>query len=208
MFHDPRVRYGRAVGCSLSDLPPYAAWRHLSSREGFEVAFFRRETDGYCAIGQANAVEDGRAWGLQYVITFDEAWATRTARVASICVGDDSVLEVATNGHGEWLVDRVHAPQLAGCLDIDLEASVFTNALPAHRLRLGVGERAEAPAAYVRAPTLAVERLEQTYERLPDRAAEAQRYLYTAPSFGFSAELSYDSYGLLLNYPGIGIRWA
>jgi len=192
----------------VSELPPYAAWRHLSSREGFEIAFFRRESDGYCAIGQANAVEDGRAWALNYRIIFDETWAVRTARVTSISAGDDFVLEVATDGRGEWLVDRAHAPQLDGCLDVDLEASVFTNALPVHRLRLGVGEVAEAPAAYVRAPTLRVERLEQTYARLSDCAAGTHRYAYSAPAFDFSAELSYDAYGLLLKYPGIGIRYA
>jgi uncharacterized protein len=192
----------------VSELPSYAAWRHLGSREGFEIASFRRDPDGYRAIGQANAVEDDRAWALRYVITFDETWATKTARITSICGGDDHVLEVSTNGRGEWLVDRVRAPQLAGCLDIDLEASIFTNALPVHRLRLGVGELAEAPAAYVRAPTLRVERIEQTYARLPDRADETHCYVYSAPSFAFSAELSYDSYGLLLNYPGIGTRSA
>ena len=43
----------------------------------------------------------------------------------------------------------------------------MTNALPVHRMALPVGTRGDAPAAYVRADGLAVERLEQTYAR-PD----------------------------------------
>jgi uncharacterized protein len=43
-----------------------------------------------------------------------------------------TVLEA--DGHGQWKVDGEAAPQLDGCLDVDLEASAFTNALPVHRL--------------------------------------------------------------------------
>jgi hypothetical protein len=38
----------------------------------------------------------------------------------------------------------------------------MTNALPVHRIALPAGAPADAPAAYVRAAGLAVERLEQT----------------------------------------------
>jgi hypothetical protein len=196
------------TGRHENELPAYAAWRQLGAREGFEVAFFRRDPEGYCAIGQASAVEGDRAWAVSYRIGFDASSLTRTARVTSSCLDHESILELATSGRGEWVVDRVPAPQLDGCFDVDLEASVLTNALPVRRLRLKVGEMAQVPAAYVRAPTLRVERLEQTYERLPDCVNGTQRYAYHAPSFGFSAELSYDAYGLLLKYPGIGIRWA
>ena len=70
-----------------------------------------------------------------------------------------------------------------------------------------MGGRANAPAAYVRAPTLRVERLEQTYERLPDDGERA-RYEYVAPAFDFSAVLTYDRFGLVLDYPGIAVRVA
>jgi hypothetical protein len=190
------------------NLPAYAAWRHLGTREGFEVVFFRRDADGYTAIGQANAVEDGLAWALHYRISFDSTWVTRKARINSICGDHDSALEIATNGRGEWYLGGAYAPQLNGCLDLDLEASVFTNALPVHRLQLRVQELARAPAVYVRMPTLRVERLRQTYQRLRGGVAGTQSYAYSAPAFNFSAELSYDSYGLLLDYPGIGTRVA
>jgi hypothetical protein len=97
------------------------------------------------------------------------------------------------------------APHLDGCLDVDLEASAMTNALPVHRLDLATGERAQAPAAYVRAPDLSVERLEQQYLRMSDRDGH-QRYDYSAPAFDFSCQLVYDEAGLVLDYPGIAVR--
>ena len=72
---------------------------------------------------------------------------------------------------------------------------------------LAVGEKADAPAAYVRASDLRVERLEQSYVRLPDDG-ERSRYDYAAPRFGSQHELVYDECGLVLDYPGLAVRVA
>jgi hypothetical protein len=92
-------------------------------------------------------------------------------------------------------------------LDVDLEASALTNAFPVHRLGLEVGQTAQAPAAYVRAVDVSVQRLEQRYRRLDDDEV-GQRYRYGAPEFEFECELRYDESGLVLDYPGIAIRAA
>jgi len=81
----------------------------------------------------------------------------------------------------------------------------MTNALPVRRMGLAPGAGAAAPAAYVRAAGLAVERLEQTYVRAPDEAA-GQSYDYAAPVFDFACRIAYDEYGLALDYPGIAVR--
>ena len=64
---------------------------------------------------------------------------------------------------------------------------------------------APAPAAYVRAVGLAVQRLEQTYVRTPDEGMR-QCYDYSAPAFDFRCRLVYDETGLVLDYPGIAVR--
>lgn len=104
-----------------------------------------------------------------------------------------------------WIVDGQATPRLDGCLDVDLESSALTNAFPVHRLGLGVDDRASAPAAFVRAGDLGVDRLQQGYVRSPDDGALAQ-YDYTAPAFGFSCRLVYDDAGLVVSYPGIALR--
>jgi hypothetical protein len=114
-------------------------------------------------------------------------------------------------------VNGVAAPQLTGCLDVDLESSAFTNALPVHRLALSVGQEADAPAAWVRAADLSVERLEQRYAREANEG-DRQRYHYTSPAFEglgprvsgelFETELVYDQAGLVIDYPGITVRAA
>jgi hypothetical protein len=188
------------------ELPPRAAWQHRDSRSGFEVVFLGHADDGYRVEGVTAAVEGEEAWAVEYTITLDAGWHTLAARVTGRSTAGVREVVLRSDGAGAWQVDGQHAPDLDGCLDVDLESSALTNAFPARRLGLAVGERAEAPAAYVRAVDLGVERLEQSYVRLDDAAQE--RYRYNAPRFDFECELVYDASGLLLNYPGIATRAA
>jgi uncharacterized protein len=138
---------------------------------------------------------------------FRPAWTARSALVAGRSATGVSQVSVAGDGARHWKLNGAAAPALDGWLDVDLESSALTNAFPVRRLRLAIGRHAEAPAVYVRAGDLHVERLEQRYVR-PDDDGDRQRYDYTAPRFGFACELLCDSYGLLLDYPGIATRAA
>jgi len=191
----------------LTDLPATAAWRHLGARDGFEVVFLRREPDGYHIEGHSTAVEEDEVWGVRYAITLDATWTTRSAQVVGQSALGSHEIRLDGDGTGEWHVDGKPVPELSGCLDVDLEASAFTNAFPVHRLALDVGETAEAPAAYVRASDLRIERLEQSYARLPDDGAQS-RYDYASPRFDYQSELVYDEFGLVLDYPGLAVRVA
>jgi uncharacterized protein len=155
--------------------------------------------------GHTTAVEGGEAWSVHYNIALDPNWATCRAHSSQSGQGV-AEMRLDRDTSGRWRIDGRPA-QLDGCVDVDLEASAFTNAFPVHRLRLEVGQRADAPAAYVRAPELDVEKLEQSYARLEDVGAHA-RYDYAAPSFDYSGELVYDEFGLVLEYPGIAVRVA
>lgn len=104
-------------------------------------------------------------------------------------------------------MDGQPAPQVDGCLDVDLEGSALTNAFPIHLLGLEVGQVADAPAAYLGALDFAVERLEQRYSRL-EADPPGSRYDYESPRFDYRGELVYDEHGLVLDYPGIAVRVA
>jgi hypothetical protein len=191
----------------MVDLPATAAYRHLGVRDGFEVLFLRRGREGYHLDGHSTGVENGEVWGIRYALTLDTSWVTRTAQIFGRSAAGAHEVQLDGDGTGEWRVDGRPAPQLAGCLEVDLEASAFTNAIPVRRLGLDVGQRADAPAAWVRLPDLRVERLEQSYARLEDEAGR-RRYDYAAPDLDFTAELTCDQFGLVLEYPGIAVRVA
>jgi hypothetical protein len=182
-------------------LPDAAAWRHETTREGFEVVFLAAGEQGIRLAGESALVMDDEPVWVGYEIELDPGWITRRAHVRGRSRAGVRETWVEADGRGAWRVDGAAAPQLAGILDLDLEASAVTNALPVHRLRLEHGVAAGAPAAWVRAHDLSTERLEQTYTRVGDRSFD-----YTAPELDFRVRLDYDDAGLVTTYPEIARR--
>lgn len=196
-----------AVRMQFRDPPARAAWVHQDARRGFEVAFIQPAAGGLRIEGAATAVEEGEAWVVRYAIVLDAAGVTRSAHVTRRSVGGARSVLLEAAEPGRWRIDGEAAPHLDACLDVDVEMSALTNALPVRRLRLVVGQEASAPAAYVRTAHLGVLRLEQTYRRLDDEGAH-ERFDYRSPAFGFRCVLVHDEAGLVVDYPGVARRVA
>ncbi len=185
--------------------PPSACWRHQGLRSGFEVAYFLPDGDGWLVDGTTAGLQDGNTWVVTYRIRLDRVWTTRSAEVVARTKSGSHACRLDSDRAGCWKVDGKKASRLDGCLDVDLESSAVTNAFPVHRLGLAVGDRAPAPATYVRAEGLGVEKLDQLYRRVEDLPS-GQQYDYEAPGFEFRTRLSYDTSGLVIDYPGIATR--
>lgn len=179
-------------------LPAFAAWRFVGAVDGFEVAYAKPGS----LRGHTSAVENGEAYAVRYEIAFDDRWRTREAHVVSDTLAGPKETVLRSDGEGRWTVDGEPAPHLDGLVDVDIEASACTNTLPVHRMPLPIGEVTPASAAYVRALDLSVVQLDQTYTRLDDR-----RYDYSSEG-DFTAVLTYDEFGLIVDYPGIATRFA
>lgn len=184
------------------ELPDSAAWRHVDAREGFESVFLG---PGPRLDGCTTAVEEGRIWVVGYRIVLDDGWMTRSAEVWAWSGAGEASVSIESDDRRRWRVDGLPRPDLDGCPDVDLESSACTNTIPVHRLALAVGQASPAPAVYVRAPDLEVERLEQHYTRLDDDG-DRQRYDYESPAFDFRCRIVFDRAGLAVDYPGIAER--
>ena len=132
----------------------------------------------------------------RYVVEVDENWRSRRVEV-ELEDGGQRRLSLTADADGHWAYGGQRHADIDNCLDVDLEWSPSTNTLPIRRLALATGESKTVSAAWVRFPSLDVQRLDQTYERLEDR-----RYRYR--SGRFVADLVVDVDGMVLQY---GLNW-
>lgn len=107
------------------------------------------------------------------------------------------VVSLVVDGAGHWSRDGEQLQAFDNCVDVDLEWSPSTNTLPIRRLGLALGESRAVTAAWVRFPSLEVQHLEQSYERVDER-----RYRYRCGRF--TADLAVDDDGMVRQY---GVNW-
>jgi len=170
-------------------------WQGLvaPSMERFIV---RTSGDGFELSGLILQAHEEAPYVVRYRIEVDAGWRTRNVEV-ELEDGGQRLLSLTADGEGNWSRDRQRLEQVAGCIDVDLEWSPSTNTLPIRRLGLAPGETTLVTAAWVRCPSLDVQRIEQSYERLADG-----RYRYRSGSF--TADLGVDDDGMVLQY---GVNW-
>ena len=171
-------------------------WRRLDI-PGHEVAeLAAAERGGWQLSGVALLAHERRPCRLEYEITCDATWQTRTARIHGAVGVVATTLELTRSADHVWHANGALVLPLHGCVDVDLGFSPSTNLLPIRRLNLAIGGRAPVRAAWVRFPELTLEVLEQVYTRLDERT-----YLYESAGGAFRRELTVNDSGFVVDYP-------
>jgi len=177
-------------------------WRRLDP-PGHEFAQLRFEDSTWRLTGTAIFACDHsprRPARLDYLVVCDSDWRTRSASVMG-WVGDEGVgVDVSVDDARRWRLNGVEVPAVEGCVDIDLSFSPSTNLLPIRRLRLDIGEKFAATAAWLRFPGFTLEPLDQSYRRIAGGA-----YRYESGSGKFVAQLSVNEAGFVTGYPNLWV---
>lgn len=170
---------------------------------GLEHLRLRSAGDGFEAEGAVIGVDASTPFRLQYRIIIDDAWRTRRLLLQLFTPGGEQVRRLIVDGNSGWEGDYGRArPDLAGCHDVDISATPFTNTLTINRLRLRPGERADVNVIYVKVPELTIARASQTYAcRQLTGDGPAGVYEAYFPAFDFRVELPVDGDGLVVDYP-------
>jgi Uncharacterized protein conserved in bacteria len=176
-------------------------WRRKLDNKSFEICRFIRSRIGFQLSGTILAVHENQPIEIYYQTFCNFDWKTREVIIKQRNGFVESSLKLSVNG-GTWNhAERGPLPELAHCIDVDIELTPATNALPINRLKLVVGESVEIRAAWIRVPTLSVIAARQRYDRLSENT-----YLYTSLASGFQAEIDVDQYGLPVRYGDIWDR--
>ena len=169
---------------------------------GLEHLEIRERADAIEIDGLVVAHVDGEALRLAYRLRCDADWTTRRLEVARHGVAPVLVFE--SDGMGRWTNGAgTELPELAGCVDVDIAVTPFTNTLPIRRLSWQPGQARDLLMVYVAVPEMTYHLARQRYTCLEIRSGGA---VFRYESGSFRRDLRIDPDGLVVDYPGFWRR--
>ena len=133
---------------------------------------------------------------IEYKIEVSHEWETRSFEIVTTLKNSFSKITYTSDKDRNWFVDGKIEPGLAGCFDIDISATPFTNTLAINRLNLIQGQPRIIDVVYVDIFEKSIHVEKQRYERLAD-----SKIKFTQISNGFEAVISVNDQGFVTSYP-------
>ncbi|HEX2912169.1 MAG TPA: putative glycolipid-binding domain-containing protein [Chloroflexia bacterium] len=146
--------------------------------------------------------EDRSPFRFQYNIKCNSQWQILQLDIKLLSPDQTSqVLALKSDGAGSWFDSKgTLLPDLAGCQDVDISITPFTNTLPIRRLSLQPGESADIRVLYIKLPELQYKPVQQRYTCI-DQDKHGGLYRFEVPGSDFVVELPVDENKLVLDYP-------
>lgn len=172
------------------------------SMEGARVVLGERRMRATGAL-VSGAHGDQAAYSATYSIATAERGDVSRVSVRAVDATGERQVTLNRSEEGVWLVDHgqgVVRNAFEGAMDVDVSACVLFNTIPVRRL--GLHERAgehTVPVVWVRLPDLSVQLVRQTYRCATPGAV-------TFSWNDFTADLTLDDRGLVIDYPGVAKR--
>ncbi len=153
---------------------------------------------GYFINSQLTGSFDNKIMRIDYQLQLDHLWNTLSV-IANSRYGEHvNALSFANDGNGNWTFNNKPVPEFAGCMDVDISVTPFTNTLPINRLKLNINDCQQIKVVYINLPSEELHVMEQRYTKISDL-----EYLYQNVTSKFEALISTDKNGIVINYPGI-----
>ncbi|ASD20857.1 hypothetical protein B7495_00985 [Cryobacterium sp. LW097] len=191
------------------------SWSGIDDPTRVDHAFVELRESSMRAIGGARAQGFASSWELDVA----PGWVTRALRVTTHGFGWARSLDLTRSDQGHWAAETssrgdIDLPlpglsdpgSLAEAIDCDLGLCPVTNTMPIRRLGLldQNVEETKLVMAWVETPSLRVLRSDQIYASGP--TGDRGRVRYTSFSRDFSAHLTVDDNGFVIDYPTLTHR--
>jgi hypothetical protein len=155
---------------------------------------------GFVADSALIVVEEGVPYRVRYRSRIDSAWQTRSIWVdVEDPDGTRRTVALIGDGAGNW-TDTAGEPRLDldGCVDIDIQATPFTNTLPIRRLAIQEGQVEPISVVYFSIPSLEVTPHIQRYTGIANGT-----FHFESLTTGFAETIETDSEGFVTTYPNL-----
>jgi uncharacterized protein len=168
---------------------------------GMELAEVRLTHSALAASGAAIGTHPA-AYRLEYSLVTEGGFVTTRLRIEARGERLHNTLELLRSEKGQWNANGRDLPELDRALDCDIGLSPLTNSMPVLRQGLlAESGSVELLMAWVSVPDLSVHVSPQRYTGLGERVVR-----FESLDDPFTAEITFDEDGLVLDYPGIGRR--
>lgn len=147
-------------------------------------------------MGTAVFAHEEQPCRLDYVVVCSVQWQSLSGTVAGWIGNQPVEIDLAVDADHRWRLNGAACPEVAGCIDLDLNFSPSTNLLPIRRLDLAIGGEARIHAAWLHFPSLTLEPLDQLYRRIGPAT-----YRFESGGGEFVTELQVNAAGFVIHYP-------
>lgn len=197
------------------------SWQGEDDPTRIDTATINLETDRLTAHGTSRTADYAISWALATT----SGWVTQRLTATVHGQGWSRHLELDRSESGKWSCVAqssgdsslpkpgiVDPDALAGALDCDLGLCPVTNTMPVLRLDLLSGNAApvdetELTMAWVEVPSLRVIPSRQVYSHVRSAREDSPAVvLFSSGNGGFTAELTVDDDGVVVDYPGLARR--
>jgi uncharacterized protein len=177
-----------------------ALWRRTDTAM-FESCRLSSTSGLHLFEGTVLTLIEGQPAEIRYEVIASPRFESHAARIQLQRGHDKRTIEVSRDGENHWAINGTVHPEFDGLIDLDLGFSPATNTLAIRRLGLAVGESAELTAVWLRFPALDMRLLTQSYTRTDEYS-----YRYQSREGEFTADLSVDEEGMVINYDKYWLR--
>jgi uncharacterized protein len=140
----------------------------------------------------------GKKYRVDYIIKTNSRWQVKYLELQSMVNNKSRKYLLASDSRAQWTLDGEKTQRFAGCTEVDISLTPFTNSLPVNRLKMRKKESQIIDVVFVDVLEGKIKRVKQQYTKLSDRSYKFQN----VPN-DFEAILTTDRTGFVRNYPGL-----
>ena len=166
-----------------------------------EHCILKKSSKGYQARSTIIGVHEDRIYKVEYLVRTNARWETTSLELTAEFSERRQTQVYHGDGKGNWTKNGIPALEFAGCIDVDISLTPFTNSFPINRLSWRCNEPREIQVLFVDVLDQSTTVVRQCYTKRSD----CQFKFETVPN-DFEALLTFDASGFVLDYPGLFVR--
>lgn len=168
-----------------------------------ENCLVENKPDGVIVKSTIIGYYEEKIYRVEYTIQTNAAWETISVEINSWHDNQSQHAHFISDRQGNWTENGKIIEAFAGCIDVDIPLTPFTNSLPINRLKLSKDQTQEIKVIYCDILEKQISAVRQKYTCISPTS-----YHYENVPNDFEATIEVDDSGFVVDYPALFVRKA